>query len=434
MYHFVGIKGAGMSALASIMKNLGYEVQGSDVDKKFFTDEGLIKNNIKTLVYNKNNIKEDLIIVQGASIKDEHEEIVKAKELNLKIIKYHDMIGELSKKYKTISIAGCHGKTTTTAMLSHVLNNIIGINYFIGDGTGYANKDNEFFALESCEYQRHFLSYFPYYTIITNIDLDHLDYFKDLEDIISAYQEFIDKTSNKVILCGDDINTRKLKVKDNCLYYGINDNNDIIAKDINYKEEGISFNVYINNNLYGEFDLPLYGKHQLLDALAVITICYLENINSLEVDKVFKTFKGAKRRFTETKVNDNIIIDDYAHHPNEVKSTINSIKQKYPNKKIVAIFQPHTFSRTKIIYIELCEILNEVDASYILDIHPAREKQEDYPGITSDIIINNTNNCYHIDDKDSGDLSKYNNTVFAFMSPNDLSILESDLIEKLKNK
>ena len=216
------------------------------------------------------------------------------------------------------------------------------------------------------------------------------------------------------------------------MYYGLNDDNNVIAKDINYKEDGISFNVYINNNLYGGFDLPLYGEHQLLDALAVITICYLENINSIEVDKVFKTFKGAKRRFTETIVGNNIIIDDYAHHPNEVKSTINSIKQKYPNKKIVAIFQPHTFSRTKNIYKELCEILNGVDYSYILDIHPAREKQEEYPDITSDIIINNTNNCHHIEDKDSGDLFKYNNTVFAFMSPNDLSILENDLIEKLK--
>ena len=226
MYHFVGIKGAGMSALATIYKNLGYIVQGSDVDKVFFTDEGLIKNNIKTLVYSKDNITKDMIIVQGASIKDDHEEIVKAKELGLEIIKYHDMIGDLTKKFKTISICGCHGKTTTTAMMAHVLNNIIGINYFIGDGTGYARNDNEFFALESCEYRRHFLSYFPYYTVVTNIDLDHLDYFKDIDDIISAYQEFIDKTSNKVILCGDDINNRKLKVKDNSLFYGIKENND----------------------------------------------------------------------------------------------------------------------------------------------------------------------------------------------------------------
>ena len=163
-------------------------------------------------------------------------------------------------------------------------------------------------------------------------------------------------------------------------------------------------------------------------------ICYLENIDSKEVDKVFKTIKGAKRRFTETIVNDNIIIDDYAHHPNEVKSTINSIKQKYPNKKIVAIFQQHTFSRTKNIYKELCNVLNEVDASYILDIHPAREKQEDYPDITSDIIINKLNNGYHINLDEAYKLANYDNTVFAFMSPNDLSKLEKDLEELLKNK
>ena len=180
-------------------------------------------------------------IIETASVRSKGEAAntgeVRAKELDLKIIKYHDMIGELSKKYKTISIAGCHGKTTTTAMMAHVMDRIKGINYLIGDGTGCAKQDNEYFVLESCEYQRHFLSYFPYYTIITNIDLDHLDYFKDLDDILSAYQEFIDKTSNKIILCGDDINTRKLIVKDNCLYYGINDDNDVIAKDINYKED-----------------------------------------------------------------------------------------------------------------------------------------------------------------------------------------------------
>lgn len=432
MYHFVGIKGAGMSALASIMKNLGYEVQGSDVDKEFFTDEGLIKNNIKTYVYSKENIKEGLIIVQGASIKDDHVEIVRAKELHLKIVKYHDMIGKLSKDFKTISIAGCHGKTTTTAMLAHVLNNIVGINYFIGDGTGYASNENKFFALESCEYKRHFLSYFPYYTIVTNIDLDHLDYFKDLDDILSAYQEFVDRTSKKIILCGDDTNTRRLKVDNNVLYYGVNDNNDIVARDIIFKEDGINFKVYIMNMLYGVFDLPLYGEHQLLDALSVIAICYLENIDSIKVQEVFKTFKGAKRRFNETIVGNNVIIDDYAHHPNEVRSTIRAIKQKYPAKNIIAIFQPHTFSRTEKIYKDLCNVLNDVDASYILDIHPAREKQEDYPGITSNIIIDNINNGYHIDDKNCGDLYKYDNTVFAFMSPNDISCLEKDLIEKLK--
>ena len=161
MYHFIGIKGAGMSSLAVIMKQLGYEVQGSDVDKHYFTEVELIKNNIPILNYNENNITNNLTIIKGLSITDENPELIKAKELNLEIINYNEMVGILTKKLKTICICGCHGKTTTTAMTAHVLDKIKGINYLIGDGTGYAKKENEFFALESCEYKRHFLSYQP---------------------------------------------------------------------------------------------------------------------------------------------------------------------------------------------------------------------------------------------------------------------------------
>ena len=212
MYHFIGIKGSGMSALAQIMNSLGIDVQGSDVDKHFFTEEGLIKNGIKIYEFNKENIKKNLKIVQGNAFNENNnEEVKRAKELNLEIITYQEMVGKISKMFKTICIAGCHGKTTTTAMLSHVLNDITGCNYLIGDGTGYANKKNKYFALESCEYKRHFLSYFPSYSIITNIELDHVDYYKDLDDVIAAYQSFINKTSKTAILNGDDENVKKLK-------------------------------------------------------------------------------------------------------------------------------------------------------------------------------------------------------------------------------
>ena len=161
MYHFIGIKGAGMSSLAVIMKQLGYSVQGSDVEKHYFTEEELIKNDIPIYSYDEKNIKENQIIIKGLSITEDNKELQKARTLNLEIINYNEMVGTLTKKYKTICIAGCHGKTTTTAMTSHVLNKIKGINYLIGDGTGYANPQNEYFALESCEYKRHFLSYTP---------------------------------------------------------------------------------------------------------------------------------------------------------------------------------------------------------------------------------------------------------------------------------
>lgn len=434
MYYFIGIKGSGMASLATILSDLGYQVEGSDIEKHFFTEEGLLQRNIKINKYDESNIKEGLTIVKGASIKEDNIELIKARKLNLEILEYNEMVGKLTDMFKTICICGCHGKTTTTTMLEQGLGSILKMNYLIGDGTGYANKENKFFALESCEYQRHFLKYNPYYTIITNVDLDHVDYYKDLEDIKDAYSEFANKTKKMVIACGDDQNTRDLKINKDIIYYGINNNNDVIAKNILYKDNGTSFDVVINNKLYYHYDLPIYGLHQVLDFLSVVTVSYLENIKGNILQENLANFIGAKRRFHITKINNNIIIDDYAHHPNEVKATINSVKQKYPDKKIVVIFQPHTFSRTKAFYKDFIEIFKKADYTYLLDIFPARERQEDYPDITSKIICEKLENSDIININDAKILSKYDNTCFVFMSPNDISKLEDDLKELLKNK
>ena len=434
MYYFIGIKGSGMASLATILSDLGYQVEGSDIEKHFFTEEGLLQRNIKINKYDESNIKEGLIIVKGASIKEDNIELIKARKLNLEILEYNEMVGKLTDMFKTICICGCHGKTTTTTMLEQGLGSVLKMNYLIGDGTGYANKENKFFALESCEYQRHFLKYNPYYTIITNVDLDHVDYYKDLEDIKEAYSEFANKTKKMVIACGDDENTRDLKINKDIIYYGINDNNDVIAKNILYKDNGTSFDVVIKNKLYYHYDLPIYGVHQVLDFLSVVTVSYLENIKGDILQENLVNFTGAKRRFHITKINNNIIIDDYAHHPNEVKATINSVKQKYPDKKIVVIFQPHTFSRTKAFYKDFIEIFKKADYTYLLDIFPARERQEDYPDITSKIICEKLENSDIINISDARILSKYDNTCFVFMSPNDISKLEDDLKELLKNK
>ena len=273
MYHFVGIKGSGMSALAQIMKNLGYEVQGSDVEKHFFTEDGLIENGIKILPFDENNIKEGMKVVKGASFNDDHIEIKKAKELGVPVFTYSEMVGSLTRKFKTICVAGCHGKTTTTSMMSHVFSEIKGANYLIGDGTGFSNRENDTFILESCEYKRHFLEYTPYYAIITNIDMDHVDYFKDIDDVIDAYNEYANNAEKMVIACGNDPYTHYLDVKKPIFFYGTDEDNDIIAKNIEYKKDGISFEVFVEDNYYGFFDLPIYGKHMLLDALAVIAVC-----------------------------------------------------------------------------------------------------------------------------------------------------------------
>ena len=432
MYHFVGIKGSGMSSLAQIMHELGYEVKGSDVPKHFFTEDGLRERNIEITDYSADNIKEGMMIIRGASIKDDNPEIIKAEELHLPIYWYNEFLGIMTEKFKSICIAGCHGKTTTTSMMALVLNELKGANYLIGDGTGYAKEGNEFFILESCEYKRHFLSYTPYYSIITNIDLDHVDYYKDIDDVIDAYKDFANKTNKIIIACGDDRYTHTLEVNPPIFYYGLDEDNDIRAFNVNYKETGTSFEVEVEGNYYGFFDLPIYGKHMLLDALAVIAICYYERLDAKDVNRVFKEFKGAKRRFSETIVGDSIIIDDYAHHPNEVKSTLKAVKQKYPDKKVVSIFQPHTFTRTKEFADDIAEVLNTTDKAFVMDIHPAREKQEDYEGVTSDLIIKNLKSGGHINIDEAEKLYEEKDAVYVFMSPNDISSLENDLQKLLE--
>ena len=262
-----------------------------------------------------------------------------------------------------------------------------------------------------------------------NCSKDFID-FKDIDDVIDAYTEYANKATKKIIACGDDSYTKSLKVTKPIVFYGLEENNDVRAINVKYHSEGISFDIEI----YGHFDLPLYGKHQLLDSLAVITVCILENIPFEEVLNNLKNFKGAKRRFTEKRIGNNIIIDDYAHHPNEVMATIDAIKQKYQDKLLIIIFQPHTFSRTKEFADDLVKVFNLADATYLLDIHPARERQEDYPNITSSMIIEKLDNGYHLNINEANILSQYDNAVFSFMSPNDLSTLENDLEKLLTTK
>ena len=433
MYYFIGIKGTGMSALASLLHDLGYKVKGSDVERHFFTEKGLLERNIEILTYNEDNITKDMTIIRGNAIKDDHPELIRAEVKGLKIYKYEEMVGKLTKMFKTITVAGCHGKTTTSSMLHHVLNNITGSNCLIGDGTGSANKENKYFVLEACEYKRHFLAYHPYYAIITNIELDHVDYYKDMDDLISAYKEYANNAEKMVIACGDDPYTHSLEINKPIFYYGLDEDNDIIAKNVEYTDSGVSFDVFVEDNYYGHFDLPLFGKHMLLNSLAVISICYYERIEAKEVAKMLKTFEGARRRFSETIVEDNIVVDDYAHHPTELKYTIKSAKQKYPDKEIIAVWGPHTYSRTKAFKDDYIEVLKEVDKAYIMDIYGAREKEEDFD-IKSEDIIKEIPNAENIKEDNLDNLLKHHNSVILFMSPNDLTDFENKYIEKYKEE
>lgn len=425
IYYFIGIKGSGMSSLAQIMHDLGYKVTGSDKPDHFFTEAGLIEKGIPFHEFNPDMITKDMIIVQGNAFNDEHPEVKKAHELDLKIFTYQEMIAEITNDTKLVAVCGCHGKTTTTTMLKTVLEPF-GVNYLIGDGTGYAKKGNEYFALEACEYKRHFLAYNPYYTIVTNIELDHTDYYKDLDDVMNAFNEFVSKTRKAVIMCGDDINNRRIKTDKPVYYYGFNEDNDVVVKNVTHDENTTKADVYIKGELYDTYTFPFVGDHLLLNVLGVITVCYLENLPKDVVRKQVSIIEHAKRRFIEEKFRNNILIDDYAHHPTEVKVTIEAARKKYPDREIVALFKAHTRSRVQYFHKEFADALNLADKAFVLDIGEDR-KELGYDGVSCMDIIKDLKNGEYISLEEVDKLLPYKDTnaVLLFMSSKDIYVLEN---------
>lgn len=415
-YYCIGIKGSGMATLAEILFDLGHEVSGYDDYKEHkFTQEGLDKRGIKIYYDSTHDIPKDTIVTYSKAFSIDHPEIKRVKSLGLKIIAYNELLGKLSSEFKTIGVSGTHGKTTTSTMISHVLGETKGCNYFIGDGSGFADRKNELFTLESCEFNRHFLAYHPYYAIVTNIELEHTECYKDIDEIIKTFEEFANK-AHYVIACGDDKNVRKMNLKNNVTYYGFDDCNDVVCKNVTLDENGSKFDVYIKGELYGHFDIPLFGNHMILNALACITVCNMEGVDTEKIHSLLHTFKNAKRRFKEKKFGSVVTIDDYAHHPTEIRVTIESARQKYPNKEIVAVFLPNTYSRTKALMSDFISALKIADKAYVMDIHCDRERKEDYPGVSSDEIIKNVPNAEKISLDTVDKLLKHKNAAICFMS------------------
>ena len=422
-YHFVGIKGSGMSALALILHEEGYKVQGSDVSKQFFTQIALDNLNIPIYEFNADNIKEGQTIIAGNAFPDTHEEIVRAKELGLPVIRYHDFIGDKIVNYTSVAITGSHGKTTTTGLLSHVVSNIEDTSYLIGDGTGRGVENAEYFVLEACEYRRHFLAYKADYAIITNIDFDHPDYYKSIEDVADAFDSFALQTTKRVIACGDDKLLREMKAEVPVTYYGLEDGNDVQAKNIIKDTKGSSFDTYINNEFYHRFFIPSYGDHNIQNALSVIAFGYHEELDKEAVAENLATFKGVKRRFSEKMISDTVIIDDYAHHPAEIKATIDAARQKYPDREVVAVFQPHTFSRTVALLSEFAETLSMADTVYVCEIFTSA--REESGSVTIEDLhkkIDNAEEILNIDDVSP--LLKHQGEVVVFMGAGDIQKYE----------
>ena len=387
--HMIGIGGVSMSGIADILLNMGFKVSGSDMNRSTVTDR-LEKQGINVVIgHFAENVHSSDIVVYTAAIKPDNSEIVEAKNLGLELIERSDFLGAMTHLYEnTIAISGTHGKTTTTSMLSSVFLEAqkdpsiqVGADLTILDGLNYRVGKSDVFIVEACEYVRSFLKFFPRTAVVLNIEEDHLDCYKDLNDIKDAFNQFLDIPSDNGIIilnaddsdCMDIANNHKAKV----LSFGIkNEKATWIAKDISLCDDGtymfVAFNTITNQPI--QIKLGVVGYHNIYNALSVVAIAKEYNISDNDIINGILNFKGASRRFELVgNVNGANVYDDYAHHPTEIKATIKSAKNIKANK-IWVVFQPHTYTRTYTLFDEFVTAFENADEVILTDIYAAREK------------------------------------------------------------
>ncbi|WP_220739016.1 UDP-N-acetylmuramate--L-alanine ligase [Leuconostoc miyukkimchii] len=425
-YYFIGIKGTGMGPLAQILHDQGNTVLGSDIDNYTYTQAPLEAAGIKILPFSEKNVDDyrDAIFVRGNAFSDDQVEVARALKLQVTMISYPDAVQEQIMQTTSIAVAGAHGKTSTTGLLAHVLKNIAPTSYLIGDGTGRGVPNSQFFVVEADEYRRHFKDYAPDYAILTNIDFDHPDYYKGIEDVTNAFSDFANHVKKAIFAWGDDVHLRALKPQADVYYYGTNpEKDDFVATNIRKSTQGSHFNVVFRGETLGEFSVPLFGQHSILNALAVIAVAYIEKVDLDLIREYLMTYQGVKRRFSEKQIADITVIDDYAHHPTEIDATLDAARQKYPNKQIIAIFQPHTYSRVIAYKDEFAKSLEAADKVYLANIFgSAREKAG---AVTSAEIGDEISKFGGIIEEDNMSLlMPYENAVMVFMGAGDIEKYE----------
>lgn len=421
-YHFIGIKGSGMSALASILFDLGHEVQGSDTTEYLFTQKGLDAREITLLPFAAANITSDWILIQGNAFNAENNvEVAAAIAQNIPLVTYYDFLGEMTRNLMSVGIAGTHGKTTTTGLFAQVFADAKPTAFLIGDGTGKAQENAEVFLFESCEYRRHFLHYSPDYAVITNIEHDHPDYFKDLDDVLDAFNHYADLATKAVVACGDDANTRLLQTQTPVYFYGLDAHNDVRAINVQRTTAGVRFDVQMQGRIIGTFQLPFFGDHMILNSLAVITVGILEGLEASQIEASLQHFHGVQRRFHLEMIGDQVVVDDYAHHPTEIKVTIQALKQKYPERELVIAFQPHTYSRTATFLHEFAEILSQADCVYISEIFASAREAKG--SVSAEDLVQLIPQGHLFDESQLSILKKHEHAVIVFMGAGNINQL-----------
>jgi UDP-N-acetylmuramate--alanine ligase len=398
-YHiyFVGIGGIGMSGIAELLLNLGYKVSGSDVQSTEIT--GRLKN-LGGVVYtghNKQQVAGADVVVVSSAISEENCEVVAARQASIPVIRRAEMLAELMRLKYSIAVAGSHGKTSTTSIIASLLGSggldptvviggklkSVGSNAVLGQG--------EFIVAEADESDGSFLKYSPAISVITNIDREHLDFYGDLASIKEIFLSFIDRLPfyGLAVLCLDNEPIQDIipKIRKRFISYGLSSQADFQARDVSFHDRKSSFSVFHRKKKLGEVILNLPGMHNVYNALASIVVSLELGLSFDVIKSTLETLEGVQRRLeVKGEINGIMIVDDYGHHPTEIKTTLQAVMHSWPDRRKVVLFQPHRYTRTEALFDEFSRSFYQSDQLVLLPIYSAGEKKIE--GVNSRILCN----------------------------------------------
>ncbi len=399
--HMIGIGGSGMSGIAEVLLNLGYQVHGSDMAESA-TVQRLRELGAEIHIgHAAEHVGDASVLVKSTAVSDENPEVIAAKHRGIPVIPRAEMLAELMRLRTGIAIAGTHGKTTTTSLVAGIFDtagldptviiggllNAYGANARLGQG--------EYLIAEADESDGSFLCLLPIINVVTNVDQDHLDFYANQEAIDKVFLKFMNQVPfyGLNVVCGDDPGVRRLipRVKRRVLTYGFDVRNDIWAE-VNYCAEHSVFRVHAKGCDLGNIKLSQPGRHNILNALAAIGVALEVGVDPHDCVEGLQRFSGVGRRFQIRGEQDGVlVVDDYGHHPAEIAATLETARLAYPDRRLVAVFQPHRFSRTQAFFGEFCDVLQHVDKLILLEIYPASEQP--IPGISSQNLAQSIHQC-----------------------------------------
>ncbi len=383
--HFVGVGGIGMSGIAELLIHLGYTVSGSDLKLSHITKRLEKKGGTIYQGHRKEQVSGANVVVTSSAISSENPEVIRAKELSIPIIPRAEMLAELMRIKYAIAISGAHGKTSTTSMVSQILNTagldptvVIG-GLLKGLDTNALHGKGEYIVAEADESDGSFLKYTPAIAAVTNIDLEHLDFYKDIEDIKDKFVQFINSVPfyGLAILCLDNEHIQNIlpRIKVRYTTYGLSAQSDLQARNVNLKGSKSHFSVFHHDELLGEIKLNIAGQHNILNALAGVATGIELNIPFDTIKNALEKIKGVKRRL-EIKGDKKgiLVMDDYGHHPTEIQATLSAVRESYKDKRLIVVFQPHRYTRTQGLFDEFTRSFYDSDVLIVLPIYAASEK------------------------------------------------------------